>query len=103
MSTSKLLDCVDFMVVVTRSFTPEIITVVVAPVPPFSMVTVIGALKAMVIETSAVVSGVVPSRRLFVLLGSSDVFSDEFFYVIGIGIIFGRDEELSNRAWPLAQ
>ena len=102
-STSEPLNCVDFFVVVTRSFTPEIIMVVAAPVPPFSVITVVGVPKAAVVETSVVVSGVVPLRRLFVLLGSSDVFSHEFFCVVGIGVIFGRGGELSNCAWHLAQ
>ena len=102
-STSKPLDCVDFMVVVTRSFTPEIITVVAAPVPPFSVVSVVSAPKAAVVESSAIVSGVVPLRRLLVLLDSFDICSDEFFCVVGIGVVFGCGEELGNRAWPLAQ
>ena len=101
-STSKPLDCVDFVVAVAKSFTPEIITVVTAPVPPFSVVSVVGALKAAVVEMSTVVSGVVPSRRLLVFLDSSDVFSEEFFCVIGIGVVFGCGEELCNRAWPLS-
>ena len=101
--TSETLDCVDFVVVVTRSFTLEVVMVVAAPVPPFSVVAIIIAPKPTVIETSAVVSVIVPSSRLLVLLGSFDVFPDELFCVIGIGVIFGRGEELSDRGWPLAQ
>jgi hypothetical protein len=102
-STGEPLDCVDFMVVVTRSFTPEIVTVVVAPIPPFSVVMIIVAPKVAVVKTFAVVLGVISSRRLLVLLGSFDIFSDELFYVIDVGIIFGRADELSDRARPLAQ
>ena len=102
-STGELLDCVDFVVIVVRSFTPKIIIVVAAPIPPFSMVAIIIAPKAAVVEMSTVVSGVISLWRLLVLLGSSNVFSDELFCVVGIGIIFGRGEELNNRARPLAQ
>jgi hypothetical protein len=102
-STGKLLDCVDFVVIVVRSFTPKIIIVVAAPIPPFSMVAIIIAPKAAVVEMSTVVSGVISLWRLLVLLGSSNVFSDELFCVVGIGIIFGRGEELNNRARALAQ
>ena len=101
--TSEMLDCVDFMVVVTRSFTLEIVMVVATPVPPFSVVAIIVAPKAADVETFAVVSVVVPSRRLLVLLGSSDVFPNELFCVINIGVIFGRGEELGDLGWPLAQ
>ena len=76
-----MLDCVDFEVVVARSFTPEIVTVVAAPITPFLVVAIIVAPKAAIVETSAVVLGVISSRRLLVLLGSSNVFSDELFYV----------------------
>jgi hypothetical protein len=70
--------------------------VVAVPVP---VVTIVVALKALVVETPVVV---VVSRRLLVLLSSSDVFSDEFFCVIGVGVILGCGEEFGDRAWPLA-
>jgi len=89
--------------VVARLFTPKIVTVITAPIPTFLVVAIIVALKVAVVETSAIVSGVISSRRLLVLLGSFDIFSDELFYVVGIGIIFGRGKQLSNRARPLAQ
>ena len=76
-----MLDCIHLVVVVTRSFAPEVITVVVAPVPPFS---VIVALKASVVETSTVV---VLSVSLLVLLGSPDIFSDELLCIIAVGVI----------------
>ena len=102
-STSEPLDYVDFMVIVTRSFTLEIIMVVMTPVPPFSMVAIVVMPKAAVVETSAVVSVVVSSRRLLVLLGSSDIFPDELFCIVSIGIIFGRSEELGDRGQPYVQ
>ena len=91
------------MVVVARLFTPEIVMVVKAPIPPFSVVAIIVAPRVAVVETSAVVSGVVSSRRLLVLLSSSDVFSDKFFCVVGVSIIFSRGEEFGDRARPLVQ
>ena len=81
-STGKPLDCVDFVVIVTRSFCPKIIIVVTTPIPPFSVATIIVAPKVAVVETSVVVSGVVSLRRLLVLLGPSDVFSNELFCVV---------------------
>ena len=99
-STSEALDCVDLVVVVARSFACDFIMVVTAPVPPFSVVAVVVAPKASVVKTSAVV---VPSGKLLVLLGSSDVFSDELFCIIVIGIILGRGEEFGDCARPLAQ
>ena len=100
--TSETLDCVDFVVVVTRSFTLEVVMVVAAPVPPFSVVAIIIAPKPSVVETSAVVSVIVPSSRLLVLLGSSDVFSDELFCVIGVGIILSHGKEFGDHARPFA-
>jgi len=102
-STSEPLDRVDLMVIVVRSFIPQVIMVVAAPGPPFSVVTVIVTPRVVVVETFAVVSGIVSPRRLLVLLGFSDILSDKLFYVIGVGIIFGHGEELSDCAQPLAQ
>ena len=92
-----MFDCVHLVIVVARSFAPEIIAVVAAPIPPFSVVV---APKASVVEMSAVV---VLSGRLLVLLGSPNVFSDELFCVIGVGVILGRGEDFSDRGRPLAQ
>jgi len=97
-STSETLDYVDLVVAVARSFASEIVTVIAAHVPPFSVVAVVAASEASVIETSAVV---IPSGKLLVLLGSSNVFSDELFYVIGV--ILGCGEEFGDRACPLAE
>jgi hypothetical protein len=95
-STSGTLDCIHLVVVVASSFAPEDIEVVVAPVPPFSIVV---APKASVVKMSAVV---VPLRRVLVLLGSPDVFSDKLFCVISVGIILGHGEEFGNCGRPLA-
>ena len=77
------------MIVVARSLASEVIADVV----------VLATLRVSVVETYAVV---VPSGSLLVLLGSSDVFSDEFFYVVSVGIILGRGEEFGDRGRPLA-
>ena len=92
-----VLDCVHLLIVVMRSFTSEVIAVVMAPIPPFLVVTVVTAPRVSVVQTS---TAIVPSGRL---LGSSDVFSDELFCIVGIGVIFGRGEEFSDRGRPLAQ
>jgi len=97
LSTIGTLDGVHLMIVVARSLASEVIAVVTAPIPPFSAVAVVSTPRVSVVETSTTV---VPSGRL---LGSSDVFSDEFFYVVGVDIIFGCGEELSDRGRPLAQ
>jgi len=91
------------MVVVARLFTPKVVMVVATSVPPFSVVAIIDAPRVAVVETSTVVSGTISSRRMLVLLSSSDVFSDKLFYVIGVGIIFSRGEELGDLARSLAQ
>ena len=95
-----MLDCVHLVIVVARSLASEVIAVVATPIPPFSVVAVVATPKASVVETSVVV---VPSGRLLVLLGSSDVFSDELFCVVDVGIILGRGEEFGDRGRPLAQ
>ena len=102
-SASEPVYCVDLVVVIARTFAPEIVVVVAASVPPFSVVVIVIAPKAAVVEMSTVVSDVVQLRRLLVLLDSSNVFSDELFCVIGVIVILGHGEELSDRAWPLAQ
>jgi len=91
------LDCVHLVVGVTRSLASEIVAVVATPVPPFSVVAVVTAARVPIVEASTTV--VSPGR----LVGSSYVFSDEFFYVIGIGVVFGRGEELGDRSRPFTQ
>jgi hypothetical protein len=91
------LDCVHLVIVVARSLASEIVAIVTTPVPPFSVVAVVTAVGILVVETPA---AVVSSGRL---LGSSYIFSDELFCVVGVGVVFGRGEELGNRGWPFAQ
>ena len=91
------LDCVHLVVVVTRSLASEIVAVVTSPVPTFSVVAVVSTAGVPVVEASTTV---VSSGRL---VGASRIFSDEFFYVIGIGVVFGRGEELGDRGRPFAQ
>ena len=91
------LDCIHLVVVVARVLASEIAAVVAAPVPAVSVVPVIGAAMVPVVEAAATI--VTPRR----LVGTSGVISDEFFCVIGVGIIFGRGEELYHRCWPFAQ
>jgi len=92
-----MLDCIHLVVVVMRSLASEIVAVVATPVPPFSVVAVVAATRIPVVEASTTV---VSSGRL---VGCSHIFSDEFFCVIGIGVVFGRGEELSDRGRPFAQ
>ena len=91
------LDRVHLVIVVARWLAPEIITIITMPVPPFSVVTVVAATGVSVVETPTVV---ISSGRL---LGSSYIFLDEFFCIVGIGVVFGRGEELGDRGRPFAQ
>ena len=47
----RTLDCVHLMVVVTRSLASEIVMIVATPVPPFSVVAIVAAVKILVVET----------------------------------------------------
>jgi len=85
------LDCVHLVVVVMRSLASKIVTVVAMPVPPYSVVVVVAAARVPVVEASTIV---VSSGRQ---VGSTHFFSDEFFCVIGIGVVFGHGEE--RRPW----
>jgi hypothetical protein len=91
------LDRIHLVVVIARALASEIVAVVTAPVPAFSVVPVIGAAMVPVVEAAATV--VTPRR----LVGTSGVISDEFFCVVGVSIIFGHGEELCHRRWPFAQ
>jgi len=91
------LDCVHLVVVVTRSLAPEIITIVTSPVPTFSVVAVVTVTRVPIVEASTTV---VSSGRL---VGASRIFSNEFFCVVGIGIVSCCGEELGNRGRPFAQ
>jgi len=92
-SSIRMLDCVHLVVVVARSLASEITTVVAAPVPTFS---VVAASRILVIKASTAI--ILPGR----LVGSSRIFSDEFFGVVGISVVFGRGEELGNRGQSFA-
>jgi len=84
------LDCVHLMVVFTRSLASETVTIVTAPTPTFSVVVVVAAARIPVVEASTTI---VLSGRL---VGSSHILPNEFFSVIGTGVIFGRGEELAT-------
>ena len=95
-SSIRTLDCVHLVIVIARSFSFEIVAIIITPVPSFSVVAVVAAAGIPVVEMpTAVVS-------LGRLLGSSYIFVDELFCVIGIGVVFGRGEELSDRGRPFA-
>lgn len=96
-SSIGTLDYIHLMIVVAWSLASEVITVVAAPIPPFSVVAVIATPRVSVIEMS---TAVVSSGRL---LGSLDVFFDELFCVVGVGVIFGYGKEFSDHGRPLAQ
>ena len=83
------LDCVHLVIVVTRLLASEIVVVVATPVP-------VTAASVPVVEASTTV---VSSGRL---VGASHIFLDELFCVIGIGVVFGRGEELGDRGRPFA-
>ena len=99
--TSESLDRVDLMIVVMGSFTPKFIMVVAAPVPSFSEVAIIIAVRTAIVKLPEVVAIVVSLRRLVVLLTPSNVFSDQLLRIIGVGVFFGSSEELDNCARPL--
>jgi hypothetical protein len=96
-SSIRALDCVHLVVVVTRSLASEIIAVVAPPVPTFSLVAVVATAGVPVVEAPTTI---VSSGRL---VGTSRIFSDEFFGVIGVSIVFGRGEELGDRGRSFAQ
>ena len=82
------LDRVHLVVMVARALAPEIITVVTAPVPTFSMVAAVSAVMVPIVKTSTTV---VSSKRL---VGASRIFSDE---------VFCHSDELGHRGQPFAQ
>ena len=95
-SPIRTLDCVHLVVVVTRSLASEIVAVVAAPVPTFSVVAVVAVARIPVFKASM---AIIPPGRL---VGSSRILPDEFFSVVGISVVFGRGEELGNRGRPFA-
>jgi len=91
------LDRIHLVVVVARALAPKVITIVTPPIPTFSVVTVVGATMLPVVKTTMTV---VPSRRL---VGTSRIVPNELFYIIDVGVIFGRGKEFSHRGRPFAQ
>jgi hypothetical protein len=90
------LDSVYLVIVVARSFASEVITVVAMPIPSFLVVAIIATMRVAVVEAS---TAVVSSRKA---LGSSNVFSDELFCVVGVGVILGCGEKFGDCGQPLA-
>ena len=90
------LDCVHLVIVVVRSLASEIVATVTTPVPSFSVVAVVAAAGSPVVEMPTTV---VSAGRL---LDCSYIFADELFCVIGVGVVFGRGEELSDCGRPFA-
>jgi hypothetical protein len=91
------LDCIHFVVVVAGALSSEIVAIVAPPVPTFPMIAVVGAAVVSVVEATATI---ISPRRL---VGTSRIVPDEFFCVVGVGVIFSRGEELGHRCWPFAQ
>jgi hypothetical protein len=98
--TSEPFDHVDLMVVVAGPLTLEIIMVVAAPVPSFSVFSIISVVRIATIESPTVVTIIISSRRVVGLLASPDVFSNQFLRVIGVSVILGSSEELTDRGRP---
>ena len=96
-SSIGTLDCVYLVIVVARSLASEVVTMVLAPIPYFSVVAVVAAAGIPDVETS---TAVVSSGWL---LGSPYIFSNEFLCVVDIGIVLGCGEEFSDRGRPLKQ
>ena len=81
------LDRIHLVVVVTRALASEVITIVTPPIPTFFVIAAVGATMIPVVETTTTV---VSSRKL---VGTSCVVPDEFFCIVGVGIIFGRGKD----------
>jgi len=103
MMTSEHFDHVDLMVVIVGPLTPKVVMVVTAPIPSFPPFLVVIAARITTIESPIVVMVVISSRRVVGLLASSNVFSDQFFRVMGVGIVLGGSEKLGNRGRPFTK
>jgi len=88
------------MVVVVGPLTPEIVTVVAAPIPSFCAFLIINAVRIATIELSMVVAIIISSRRVVGLLTSPEIFSDQFLRVIDICVVLGVSEELGDCGRP---
>jgi len=91
------LDHIHLVVMVTRALASEVIAVVTPPVPAFSVVPIVGATMVPVVETT---STVILSRGV---VGTSRIVPDEFFCVVGVGVVFSRGKKLGHRCWSFAQ
>ena len=91
------------MVILAGPLTPEVVTVVVASIPSFPPFLVVVVVRIATVEPPMVVTVVVSSRRVVGLLASSDVFSDQFFYVITISVVLGHSEKLSDHGRPFTE
>jgi hypothetical protein len=98
--TSRSFDRVDFMVVFTRPLAPEVVTMVMTSIPSFSTVTIIVMAMVAVINSPTVVTVIISSWRV-VTLSSSHVLPDQLLRVVGIDIVLGDGEKLSDYSWPL--
>jgi len=85
------------VVVVTRALASEVIAFVTPPVPAFSVVPIVGATMVPIVETT---STVISSRGL---VGTSRIVPDEFFCVVGVGVVFSHGKKLGHRCWSFAQ
>jgi len=90
------LDHIHLVVVVTRALAFEVIAVVTPLVPAFSVVSIVGATRVPIVETT---STVISSRGL---VGASRIVPDEFFCVVGVGVVFSRGKKLGHRCWSFA-
>jgi len=91
------LDRIHLVVMVAGALASEVIAIVTPPVPAFSVVVVVRVMMVPVVETTTTV---VSLRRL---VGTSRFVPDEFFCVVGVGVIFSRGKELGHRRWPFVQ
>jgi hypothetical protein len=63
--------------------------------PSLSVVAVVATTGVPVVVAS---TAVIPSGEVF---GSSNIFPDELFYIVGVGVILGRGEKFGDGGWPL--
>jgi len=91
------LDCIHLVVVVAGALSSKIVAIVAPPVPTVLVITVVGATMVPVVEATTTI---VSPRRL---VRSSRIIPDEFFCVVGVGLVFGRGKKLGHRCWPFAE
>ena len=103
MVSTEPFHCVDLMVVVAGPLTPKVVTVVAAPIPSFPPFLVVVAARIATVEYPTVAAVLIPSRRVVKLLASSNILSDQFFRVIGVGVVLGGSEKLGDRGRPFTK